>query len=141
MSAFLCWAGLGRLQLSVNAAFVTVTNNRGAVGSAQPFASLSTFTISQTSRTSSAIPRQTTELSAQKKNNMDDVSTDKRTTTKIEDGSPLGVAIVGLGALVTTQLKSRGVEIPEGTQFLILIMASTAAGISRLVRAARNKED
>ena len=86
-------------------------------------------------------------IRAQNKNKEvnDDVES-KRTYTKIDDGSPIGVAIVGIGGL----LYSKGGDYfsfdflqdssNNNAVWIILATASTAAGLSRLVRYLNDKE-
>eukprot|EP00984_Skeletonema_dohrnii_P015167 scaffold6499_cov96-Skeletonema_dohrnii-CCMP3373.AAC.2 len=76
--------------------------------------------------------------------NSDDGLESKRTYTKIDDGSPLGVAIVGIGGL----LYSKGGDTFSFLQqqdssnvvWIILATASTAAGLSRLGRYISDKQ-
>lgn len=78
------------------------------------------------------------------KNSNDNLES-KRTYTKIDDGSPLGVAIVGIGGL----LYSKGGDTFSFLQqqdssnvvWIILATASTAAGLSRLVRYISGKQN
>eukprot|EP00985_Skeletonema_marinoi_P000867 scaffold354_cov67-Skeletonema_marinoi.AAC.1 len=78
------------------------------------------------------------------KNNNNNLES-KRTYTKIDDGSPLGVAIVGIGGL----LYSKGGDTFSFLQqqdssnvvWIILATASTAAGLSRLVRYISEKQN
>lgn len=94
--------------------------------------------------------RHPTQLRAQNKNKKsiqnDDLES-KRTYTKIDDGSPLGVAIVGIGGL----LYSKGGDFfsfdflqdssnNNNAVWIILATASTAAGLSRLVRYLNDKQ-
>eukprot|EP00980_Cylindrotheca_fusiformis_P007223 scaffold1525_cov142-Cylindrotheca_fusiformis.AAC.23 len=55
--------------------------------------------------------------------------------TKVEDGSPLGVAVVVLGGSLIVFGGDNFSEIPV---WVVFVTASAAAGISRLVRSQRN---
>ena len=67
--------------------------------------------------------------------------------TQIDDGSPIGVAIVGLGLIVNlyfpgilTSINSFfHLESNNNTWIIILSTASTAAGLARLLRYTRDK--
>jgi len=91
-----------------------------------------------------------TSLNAKNSNNKNNKNSNdnlesKRTYTKIDDGSPLGVAIVGIGGL----LYSKGGDTFSFLQqqdsskivWIILATASTAAGLSRLVRYISGKQN
>ena len=91
-----------------------------------------------------------TSLRAKNSNNKNNKNSNdnlerKRTYTKIDDGSPLGVAIVGIGGL----LYSKGGDTFSFLQqqdssnvvWIILATASTAAGLSRLVRYISGKQN
>ena len=77
-----------------------------------------------------------------KNNNDADDSESKRTYTKIDDGSPLGVAIVGIGGLLYTKGGDTFSFLQDSSNavWIILATASTAAGLSRLVRYINDKE-
>jgi hypothetical protein len=65
------------------------------------------------------------------------------TPTNIEDGSPLGVAIVVIGSLLWFATKGESDTNTIGEVPVIAIIfgtASTAAGIARLVRYNNNKD-
>lgn len=57
---------------------------------------------------------------------------DKREYTKIEDGSPLGVAIVLLGSLVV--LRNDDLNRDPDSVWIVFATASAAAGLARLIR-------
>eukprot|EP00984_Skeletonema_dohrnii_P018692 scaffold8780_cov71-Skeletonema_dohrnii-CCMP3373.AAC.5 len=88
-----------------------------------------------------------TSLRAKNSNNKNsnDNLESKRTYTKIDDGSPLGVAIVGIGGL----LYSKGGDTFSFLQqqdssnvvWIILATASTVAGLSRLLRYISDKQN
>mmetsp|Transcript_19420 Transcript_19420/g.33108 ORF Transcript_19420/g.33108 Transcript_19420/m.33108 type:complete len:152 (-) Transcript_19420:660-1115(-) len=91
-----------------------------------------------------------TSLNAKNSNNKNNKNSNdnlesKITYTKIDDGSPLGVAIVGIGGL----LYSKGGDTFSFLQqqdssdvvWIILATASTAAGLSRLVRYISDKQN
>ena len=82
-----------------------------------------------------------TSLGAKKNNNNDDLEK-KRTYTKIDDGSPLGVAIVGIGGLLYTKGGDTFSFLQDSSNavWIILATASTAAGLSRLVRYINDKQ-
>ncbi|KAL7426867.1 hypothetical protein ACHAXM_000684 [Skeletonema potamos] len=75
-------------------------------------------------------------------NNSGDDLESKKTYTKIDDGSPLGVAIVGIGGL----LYAKGgdtfslLQDSPNAVWIILATASTAAGLSRLFRYINEKQ-
>ena len=72
----------------------------------------------------------------------DDQKKKKRVPTKIEDGSPLGVAIVVLGSLYVIGSENFDTESPAGDSpavWVIFATASIAAGISRLIRNWKGK--
>lgn len=76
-------------------------------------------------------------------NNVDLGSESKRTYTKIDDGSPLGVAIVGIGGLLYTKggdTFSFLQQQDSNAVWIILATASTAAGLSRLIRYINDKQ-
>ncbi len=81
-----------------------------------------------------------------KNNNNDDELESKRTYTKIDDGSPLGVAIVGIGGLLYTKggdtfsFLQQDSSSSNNAVWIILATASTAAGLSRLVRYINDKQ-
>ncbi|KAL7496468.1 hypothetical protein ACHAWT_007148, partial [Skeletonema menzelii] len=66
----------------------------------------------------------------------------ERTYTKIDDGSPLGVAIVGIGGLLYTKGGDTFSFLQDSSNavWIILATASTAAGLSRLVRYINDKQ-
>ena len=74
-------------------------------------------------------------------NNNDDLEKE-RTYTKIDDGSPLGVAIVGIGGLLYTKGGDTFSFLQDSSNavWIILATASTAAGLSRLVRYINDKQ-
>lgn len=76
-------------------------------------------------------------------NNVDVGSESKRTYTKIDDGSPLGVAIVGIGGLLYTKGSDTFSFLQQqdsNAVWIILATASTAAGLSRLIRYINDKQ-
>jgi len=80
-------------------------------------------------------------------NSNNNESDSKRTYTKIDDGSPLGVAIVGIGGLLYTKggdtfsfLQQDYSSSNNNAVWIILATASTAAGLSRLVRYINDKQ-
>ncbi len=84
-------------------------------------------------------------LRAKKNTNNDDdlETTNKRTYTKIDDGSPLGVAIVGIGGLLYAKggdTFSVFLQNSPNAVWIILATASTAAGLSRLFRYINEKQ-
>lgn len=67
----------------------------------------------------------------------DDTDKKQATRTKIDDGSPLGVAIVVLGSIALTLFGKADPTLPSGDSpayFAVFIAASVAAGISRWIR-------
>mmetsp|Transcript_9041 Transcript_9041/g.14948 ORF Transcript_9041/g.14948 Transcript_9041/m.14948 type:complete len:145 (+) Transcript_9041:38-472(+) len=76
------------------------------------------------------------------KNNNDDDLEKERAYTKIDDGSPLGVAIVGIGGLLYTTGGDTFSFLQDSSNavWIILATASTAAGLSRLVRYINDKQ-
>jgi hypothetical protein len=78
------------------------------------------------------------------KNSNDNLES-KRTYTKIDDGSPLGVAIVGIGGLLYTKggdtFSFLQQQDSSNVVWIILATASTAAGLSRLVRYISDKQN
>ena len=83
-----------------------------------------------------------TSLGVKNGNNNADDSESKRAYTKIDDGSPLGVAIVGIGGLLYTKGGDTFSFLQDSSNavWIILATASTAAGLSRLVRYINDKE-
>jgi len=84
-----------------------------------------------------------TTLLAKKNNDIKEKS-----YTQIDDGSPIGVAIVGFGLIVNlyfpgilTSINSffHNLESNNNTWIIILGTASTAAGLARLLRYTRDK--
>ena len=57
-------------------------------------------------------------------------------TNKVEDGSPLGVAIVVLGGSLIVIGGDNFADIPV---WVVFVTASTAAGVARLIRYLRDK--
>jgi len=90
--------------------------------------------------------REHTTLLAKKNNDIKE-----KKYTQIDDGSPIGVAIVGLGLIVnlyfpgilTSITSFFHLESNNNTWIIILGTASTAAGLARLYRYTRdrNKDD
>jgi hypothetical protein len=72
------------------------------------------------------------------KSNRDEKVAELRTAnyTKVEDGSPLGVAIVVLGGSLVV---FGGDELSKIPVWAVFVTASVAAGLSRLVRFLRDK--
>ena len=68
--------------------------------------------------------------------NKNDANDEPRKYTAVEDGSPLGVAVVGLGFLALQLFGDRldGSTVEQYAAPIIFCSASLAAGISRLVR-------
>lgn len=90
----------------------------------------------------------TIKLFADKKNsNSGKEFENKRAYTKIEDGSPLGVAVVAIGGLLYTYGGDnffvtpflREVSSSSSAVWIIFATASSAAGLSRLFRYLREK--
>ena len=85
----------------------------------------------------------TITLHANKKDKENDVK--ERTYTKIDDGSPIGVAIVLLGLLGNIyfpgSLSAINYFTDEKYVWIVLATASTAAGLARLLRYYRDKDE
>ena len=85
----------------------------------------------------------TITLHANKKDKENDVK--ERTYTKIDDGSPIGVAIVLLGLLGNIyfpgSLSAIDYFADETYVWIVLATASTAAGLARLLRYYRDKDE
>eukprot|EP00956_Cyclotella_meneghiniana_P034158 scaffold101981_cov24-Cyclotella_meneghiniana.AAC.3 len=104
----------------------------------------STKTLMNTSPT---IPV-TTCLSSKNNNNNDndDAAIKKRQYTRIEDGSPIGVAIVLLGTLELYLYYGRSLSSStlmtndSSSVWIVFATASIAAGLARLFRYVRDKE-
>jgi hypothetical protein len=87
--------------------------------------------------------RHATRRKLAKKDNNNDASREigGRRYTKIEDGSPLGVAIVVLGSLFLLGSDSVDASDPAGDSpiWIVFATASVAAGVSRLVRSRKGE--
>ena len=73
-----------------------------------------------------------------------DLESNKRTYTKIDDGSPLGVAIVGIGGFLYAKGGDTFSFLQDSSNnavWIILATASTAAGLSRLVSYINDKQN
>ena len=85
----------------------------------------------------------TITLHANKKDKENDVK--ERTYTKIDDGSPIGVAIVLLGLLGNIyfpgSLSAIDYFTDEKYVWIVLATASTAAGLARLLRYCKDKNE
>ena len=103
----------------------------------------STKTLANTSPT---IPITTCCLSSKHNNNNDnDASIKKRQYTRVEDGSPIGVAVVLLGTLYLYYGQSSSSSFTLMTNdsssiWIVFATASIAAGLARLFRYVRDKE-
>jgi len=84
-----------------------------------------------------------TKVGLQRKGEDEDdaVAAGQRTVTKIDDGSPLGVAIVLLGGSWLVLGGRDGVGDGGDGIWAVFATASVAAGISRLVRYYYGKRD
>lgn len=86
----------------------------------------------QVEKSSSALFR--TSLSLQNQRNPNDP---KEGYSKVEDGSPLGVAIVVLGGSLVVFGGDNFSNIPI---WVVFVAASTAAGVARLIRYLQDKQ-
>lgn len=76
------------------------------------------------------------------KNNNDDNDVEKnKQYTKIEDGSPLGVAIVLIGSLLIFSGDESAQAPTSSSVWIVFATASFAAGLARLIRYMKNKND
>eukprot|EP00956_Cyclotella_meneghiniana_P011783 scaffold16548_cov55-Cyclotella_meneghiniana.AAC.1 len=76
-------------------------------------------------------------------NNANDASIEKRQYTRVEDGSPIGVAIVLLGTLYLYYGQSSSSTLmsnDSSSVWIVFATASIAAGLARLFRYVRDKE-
>lgn len=80
----------------------------------------------------------TVSLQNQRNSNDNDSTTERKYTSSVEDGSPLGVAIVVLGGLLVNFGGDQFADIPV---WVILATASTAAGVARLIRYLQKKKE
>eukprot|EP00956_Cyclotella_meneghiniana_P026133 scaffold55810_cov49-Cyclotella_meneghiniana.AAC.6 len=97
--------------------------------------------------TSPTIPIITCCLSSKNDNNNDnDASIKKRQYNRVEDGSPIGVAIVLLGTLYlyygqsSSSSSSTLMSNDSSSVWIVFATASIAAGLARLFRYVRDKE-
>jgi len=77
-------------------------------------------------------------------NDDDDDGSSPKGTSSVEDGSPLGVAIVVVGGFLTLQLEEKTDSVAawdESYIWVVFCTASIAAGLSRLVRYFNTKRN